>query len=408
MSPLSIGIVGAGPAGCFAAQALSKDFMDAEITILDRLPVPFGLLRYGVAADHQGSKAVQHQFERLFSRPNVEFVGGLEYGRDVDLDRLRSIFDVVVLATGAPDDRRLGVEGETLEGVIGAGRLTRALNSHPEAGAELPVVLPRVGIVGSGNVAADLLRLLSKTSVEWDGSDMDDALLHQILPRPVTEVHLISRSDAVEARWDAAMLRELASLKRPRFQVLTGSIGSRGSPEADALRELVAARSEPTDLSINLHFACVVEQVLGRDRVEGIRIRSHTGLHKDVAVDTVLTAIGFEPRPVETVPPRVYRTGWLRTGPQGTIPAQRTLSKQLALEIARDLRSGLIQPGRPGCAALPAGRTTNFAGWRRIDAYERAQAVEQRVRLKISDIETLYAVGQDATLAVAPARGTSK
>jgi len=89
VSPLSIGIVGAGPAGCFAAQALSKDFMDAEITILDRLPVPFGLLRYGVAADHQGTKAVQHQFERLFSRPNVEFVGGLDYGRDVDLDRLR-------------------------------------------------------------------------------------------------------------------------------------------------------------------------------------------------------------------------------------------------------------------------------------------------------------------------------
>jgi ferredoxin--NADP+ reductase len=393
VNPLSIGIVGAGPAGCYAAQALSKNFPDAEITILDRLPVPFGLLRYGVAADHQGTKAVQHQFERLFSSPNVEFVGGLEYGRHVDLDRLRSIFDVVVLATGAPGDRRLGVEGETLEGVIGAGRLTRALNSHPEACSALPVVLPRVAIVGSGNVAADLLRLLSKTSAEWDGSDMDDALLHRILPRPVTEIHLLSRSDAAEARWDAAMLRELGSLRRPRFQVVTGSIASRGSPVADALRELVAARSSPTNLTINLYFACVIEQVLGRDRVEGIRIRGQTGLRKDLPVETVLTAIGFEPRPVETVPARVYRTGWLRTGPQGAIPAQRTLSKQLALEIARDLRSGLILPGRPGRAALPAGRTTNFAGWRGIDEYERAQAAEQRVRRKISDIETLYSVG---------------
>jgi len=396
-SPLSIVIVGAGPAGCYAAHALRKELPSAEITVVDRLPTPFGLLRYGVAADHQGTKAVQQQFERLFHSTNVAFIGGLELGRDFHLGQLTEIFDIVVLATGAPQDRRLGVEGDTLEGILGAGRLTRALNSHPEAFADPPVVSPHVAIVGAGNVAIDLLRLLSKGTDEWHGSDMDDAVLRHILPKPVMEIHLIARSSAVQARWDAAMLRELGSLQRPEFRLLTGDLEAGQSLAVDALRALLVERDGRTDLAINLHMECDVERVLGERRVEGLRIRSRSGETKDIAVGTVVTAIGFEPQPRGALPSRVYLTGWLKTGPQGTIPLQRTLAKQLASEITRDLRQGLIATPRPGRSALPSGRTTDFAGWRRIDRFERARAAEKRVRRKLTDIELIHTVAEAAT-----------
>lgn len=400
MRIMSIVIVGAGPAGCYAAQALRKEFPVSEITVIDRLPVPFGLFRYGVAADHQGTKQLQYQFERLFQRSNVDFVGGLEYGKDFDLVELTAIFDVVVLATGVPDDRRLEVEGGTLDGVVGAGCLTRALNSHPEAFASLPVISPRVAIVGSGNVAVDLLRLLSKGTNEWSGSDMDDEVLRSIIPKPVTEIHLISRSSADRARWDASMLREIGGLQRPAVRLLTGSVESGLSPAAEALDKVLIARQGPSDLTINLHMACVVEGILGSVRVAGIRIRDQAGGLKEIAIDTVLTAIGFEPRPHGKTPPRVYTTGWLRTGPQGAIPQQRVLAKQLASEIATDLHSGLIAPGRPGRQAVPSGRTTDFNAWCRMDALERARAQEGRVRRKITDIEEMYTVAGRVSEAV--------
>lgn len=392
VSAMSIVIVGAGPAGCYAAQALIKEFAGCEITVIDRLPVPFGLLRYGVAADHQGTKQVQHQFDRLFQHADVEFLGGLEFGRDVHLDQLTAIFDVVVLATGVPEDRRLGIDGETLDGVIGAGRLTRALNSHPEASPAMPVVSPRVAIVGSGNVAIDLLRLLSKGAEEWNGSDMDDAVLRSVIGKPVTEIHLVSRSSAEHARWDASMMREIGGLRRPNIRVLTGSVESGRSPAANALCELLIAKQKPADLTINLHLACTVERILGNETVTGIRIRGPASERKEIALDTVLTAIGFASQPLNSLPPRVYATGWLRTGPQGTIPLQRTLSKQLAAEIAMDLSAGAIAPHRPGRLALPSAGATDFNAWSRIDAFERARAQEGRVRRKITSIEQMHAV----------------
>lgn len=390
--PASIAIVGAGPAGCYAAQALRKALGAAQITVIDRLPVPFGLLRYGVAADHQGTKAVQHQFERLFQHTDVAFVGGLELGRDLHLDELTEHFDVVVLATGLPRDRRLGIEDAAGNHVIGAGRLTRALNSHPEACASLPVVLPRVAIVGSGNVAVDLLRVLSKRSDEWDGSDMDDAILRRVIPRPVREIHLISRAGAAQARWDAPMLRALGSLHRPTFHLSTGGVEAGLSPAADALLGLFGTTGTSGDLTVHFHLECVVEQPLGYGIRRGLRIRHRAGTCKLLAIDTVLTAIGFEPDAGGVLPPRVYPTGWLRTGARGGLTAQRTLARQLAGEIAMDLSSGRIASGRPGRSTLPCRRTTDFSGWRSIDAFERTRAPAHRIRRKITDTRSMYAI----------------
>jgi len=392
MTAPSIVVVGAGASGCYAAQALRKALPEAEITVLERLPVPFGLLRYGVAADHQGTKGVQHQFERLLAS-QVSFVGGLELGHHIDLGQLTDLFDIVVLATGVPQDRRLGVDGDTLPGVIGAGRLTRALNSHPEDCMIPPVVGQRVAIIGSGNVAVDILRLLSRSAEEWDGSDMDEDILARIIPQPVNEIHLVARATAEAAHWDAAMIRELAGLRRPSFRLAGGAVDPASSPAASALFGLLAASPQVSgELTVNFHFQCIVEAIIGKDAAQGLRIKTAGGERRDLAVNTVVTAIGFDWTPHVMTAPRVYTTGWLRTGPQGTIPHQRTLAKQVVSEIVTDLRSGLIATGRPGRRALPAGRTTNFDSWIRIDEVERARAAAGRTRRKITSIEQMYDV----------------
>lgn len=392
MNGLTIAIVGAGASGCYVAQALRKAFPEAEICVLERLPVPFGLLRYGVAADHQGTKGVQHQFEHMFEHSHVHFHGGVELGRDIDLHRLTDLFDVVVLATGLCEDRRLNVEGDTLGGVVGAGAFTRALNSHPECQAALPSISSRIAIVGLGNVAVDVLRLVSKDEDEWDGSDMDPAVLSEIIPKPVTQVHLVSRSTAASARWDPAMLRELAKLKRTSFHVVTGGNDLTASPAGKALAELLAHPATKTSLRVNFYFASMVERVIGTDEVEGLSIVDADGQRHHLSVGTVITAIGFAWLETATTTPRVYPTGWLKTGPRGTIPFQRVLAKQVVTEIISDIQSGQIEQGRPGRSELPPGRSTDFSDWRRIDGFERARAASRRTRQKIRTIDGMFAV----------------
>ncbi|MEM8794809.1 MAG: FAD-dependent oxidoreductase, partial [Pseudomonadota bacterium] len=168
-----VAIVGSGPSGCYVAQALVKALPNAELTVIDRLCVPFGLIRYGVAPDHQGTKAVSRQFARLFEKQGVAFVGNVELGRDLSLEALRDAMDVVVLATGLYGDRTFEVPGKDLSGIYGSGAVTRYWNGHPDSEGMKPEFGKRVVILGNGNVAIDVLRLLAKSPVEFDGSDIE-------------------------------------------------------------------------------------------------------------------------------------------------------------------------------------------------------------------------------------------
>src|SRR5215472_6988890 len=167
-----IAIIGSGPAGCYLADQLLRLIPDASIDLLEKLPVPFGLIRYGVAPDHQNTKSVARVFDRMLSRDRVSFFGNVEVGRDVRLEEVRSLYDAVVLATGAAGDRRLGIPGEDLRGVVGSGAFVAWYNGHPHS--EAPVVdgVRSAVVIGNGNVALDVARILAKGANELAGSDL--------------------------------------------------------------------------------------------------------------------------------------------------------------------------------------------------------------------------------------------
>ncbi len=418
-----IAIVGSGPAGCYLATALVRAIPGCEITLFDRLASPYGLVRYGVAADHQHTKAITRQFERLFAQPGVRFAGDIAIGHDVALDELEAAFDAVVLATGLTADRALPVPGGDLPGVLGSGAVTRALNAFPGA-APLPPLGSDVVIVGAGNVALDLLRFLVKDRSGYASSDVADPVLDAYLADPVRRVTVLSRSDAARSKGDPQMIKELTTLPRARYSAhgALGALGAPGAPADDraaaraaAFAELVSPdRETPGGPEVRFLFGAAPERILGDGRVSAVEIR--VGAERELVPATaVLTAIGFDPEPDDLLAqlcaapspqtgrlrPGLYRTGWAKRGPSGAIPENRACAKSVAEEIVADLADGSLvpDPAKHGFAGLPARvreRAISFAQWSTLDAHERATAGPERVRRKVTDHADMAAIARGA------------
>ena len=392
-----VAIVGAGPSGCFLAQALLKSAPDLGVDLIDALPVPYGLVRYGVAPDHQGTKAVIRQYARLFERQGARFIGNLAVGRDVTLDDLRAAYDVVVLAAGLSGDRKLGIPGEDLPGVAGAGAVTRALNDHPDAGP-LPALGPRVVIMGNGNVAIDLLRLLAKTPEELAGSDLGQRGTDWLACGGVEEITIVGRSPAARAKFDPVMIRELGKLSGVVIRV--EDAGTSDDPDgAKKIEALAAIDGHGTGpRRVTFRFGLTPEAVEGAGRVTAVRFSANADGTLTLPSDLFLTAIGFEDSGsldraallagaedvgAGVVAPGLYATGWFRRGPTGTIPDNRADAQALAARILADLPA-LSQAERPGRAALAHLDIVDYDGWKRIDAAETATCPDARSRAKIT------------------------
>lgn len=391
-----IAIVGAGPSGCYLAQALLKAEPGLELDLIDVLPVPYGLVRYGVAADHQGTKAVARQFARIFERQGARFFGNLAVGRDVTLDELVEAYNAVVLAAGLAGDRTLGVPGDDLPGVYGAGKLTRALYEHPDAEA-LPEIGSRPLIVGNGNVAIDLLRLLAKTPDELEGTDLGRGPSDWLADSQIKEITIVGRSPAAQAKFDPVMVKELHKLGAVTISVVDA--GETDDPEGqkrlDALATIGGQDTGPR--RITFRFGLTPVAVKGAERAEAMCFSSAAG-EETIECTSVLTAIGFAaagdlPRDEliagaggdgsGKVAPGLYASGWFYRGPRGTIPENRADAQALAERIIAEVSADPAKPGR----ALLEQRTglVDYEGWQRIDAAEIAAAPEGRCRAKISD-----------------------
>ncbi len=434
----SIAIVGSGPSGFYAADALLRKLPDCRIDIIERLPNPYGLVRAGVAPDHQSTKAVQRVFERTATRPGVRFLGAVEAGRDVSTDELRAAYDAVVIAIGCPVDRRLGIPGEGLRGVYGSWSFVGWLNGHPSfRDLEPDLQGPAVAVIGNGNVAIDCVRVLAKTPAEMAKSDLCRHAAERLAAAPLERLYLIGRRGPLEASFTPVELAELGELERA-VPLLDGAALERdiaaAGPEALKAKEKVLATlrrfagNKPglKPLELHLLFWSAPQAILGETRVEGLRLASTgpgAGERRELAVSTVITAIGYATAPLAGLPldalrgivrneggrvePGVYAVGWAKRGPSGTIPTNRADSLAVAELIAADLT--LLGRRKPGPAALDAllasrgVRPVSFADWQCLNAAEVARAAPGRPREKFTRIAEMLAVLDEAAPATANA-----
>ncbi|TYC64281.1 oxidoreductase [Rhodobacterales bacterium] len=394
-----IAIVGAGPSGCYLAQALLKSRPDLQVDLIDALPVPFGLARYGVAADHQGTKAVTRQFSRIFERQGARFFGNLRIGRDVPLEQLRAAYDATVLAAGLSADRRLNIPGEDLPGVHGSAKLTRALNEHPQA-----VSLPDLGshpvILGNGNVALDLLRLMCKTPAELDGSDLGPGPTAWLAANRIERLTIVGRSPAAHAKFDPVMVRELGKLSNVSIEVekFAPSDDPDTQKRQQALTDIDGHGEGP--VRVVFRFGLQPTAIEGVDRVTGLAVEG-TGGRDVIKATSIITAIGFASAgdlgreallsggalPDGKLDDGLYGAGWFRHGPRGTIAQSRSDAQATAAMILKELSIDPARVGNEIFAGLP--ELIDFAGWQRIDAAEQALAAPSRCRRKFTSTDDL-------------------
>ena len=344
-----IAVVGSGPSGCYFAQSILKSEPDVQIRFFDRSPEPFGLAQFGVAPDHLGTKAVTRQFARVFDKPNVEFEGGIEIGKDLSLETLREDHDVVVLACGLQADRVFEVDGSDLGNIYGAGALARHWNDHPGFVGLNPKLGATAAVLGNGNVAADMIRLMMKTK---------DDFAHGCYParlegHTVETVHVIGRSPLEQARFDASMIVELGNLPDVAFRLAeTGTFSPDPAHECAAAMENLLATERPfAAKQVVFHSGWHPRKFTGEKDVEGVElVNSATGAVKTLICDSVVTAIGFEndgaldraalvekARDLENgeLAAGLFATGWFKRGPQGKIADNRKDAQQVAKGVAR-------------------------------------------------------------------------
>ncbi|MEM5476270.1 hypothetical protein [Pacificibacter sp. AS14] len=387
-----IAIIGAGPSGCFTAQGLLKLRPDWQVDVYDKLPVPYGLVRYGVAADHQGTKNIVRQFERVFTRQGARFFGNVTLGQDVTLDQLRDAYDGVVLAAGLAGDRSLNFD--TADGVIGAGELTRALYDHPDA-PDLPDIGGDVVILGNGNVAVDILRLLAKGETEFNGSDLSPRATQWLTSRDITSLTIIGRSAAQFAKFDPVMIRELGKLEDVSIRVDDPLSG--GEKGLEALRSIDGLNTGSKRITFS--FGRQPKGIETQDgKITGLSVETEQG-SETISCDALITAIGFcsdasvdRDALIESaeaiddghLAAGLYAAGWFRRGPRGTIAENRTDSLALAARIVEDIEQNLdCEKMGQDVLGLSAANMVTYQGWQRINEHETTQAMAARCRTKI-------------------------
>ncbi len=425
-----VAIVGSGPAGFYAAEALCKKDPEVQVDIIDRLPTPYGLVRTGVAPDHQGTKNVWRVFDRTAKRDNVRFFGNVEVDRDVNVEELLERYDAVVLAVGVTTDRKLGIEGEDLPGVYGSRTLSAWYNGHPDfAHLEPELRGPGVAVIGNGNVAVDVVRVLSRERPEMSKTDITDHAMKTIEASDYTDVYMLGRRGPVQASFTTAELRELGDMTSTVAVVDAAQIPETVEVDdpkqqkkmekiVETLREY--AKNDPSSKPRRLHlrFFAAPVRILGEDRVRGLEIAVtelkdgravKTGETYVLDVGTVISAIGYTAHTLDGVPvaesgvcyentdgkirDRLWAVGWAKRGPSGVIATNRQDSTEVAHRLYEELGDG----GRGGGDALLAllaergARVVSYDEWLTIDEHERLAATEPTPRVKITSYDRLLA-----------------
>jgi ferredoxin--NADP+ reductase len=442
-----VAVVGAGPSGLYAAAALMESGLPIDVDVLDRLPAPYGLVRYGVAPDHVKMKSVIRVLRRPFEPARVAFLGGVPIGdRGLPLDELRAHVHAVVHASGSSVDRALGVPGEDLAGSLGSGAFVSWYCGHPDfVHLDPPLDHPGVAVVGAGNVALDVARVLARTADEMAETDVPGPVLDALRRSGVRDVHVLVRRGPQHVRFTPAELRQIGELAHADVLVHDDGLLAAGVPEPEdrrqrqnlgMLRAWAGGTGTGAPRRIHLRFLRTPVEVLGRDgRVSGIvversvldadgRVRG-TGEREVLDVGLVVRAIGYAAEPVPGLPfdeatgtvphergrvvrdgvvvPGAYVTGWIKRGPTGVIGTNRADAQETVDSLLEDL-PGLPDPAFPDPAQLRAAlaargvRPVDWAAWLRLDDEEvRRGGLRGAERVKVADMADMLDAALEAT-----------
>lgn len=434
-----IAIIGSGPAGYYTAEAAQKQWGDdVRIDIFDRLPVPYGLIRSGVAPDHQSIKGVSKRYESVSMASNSRFLGNVTVGQDISIAELQDLYDAVVLATGAPNDKMPGLPGEELGNVFGSAAFVGWYNGHPAFANLNPDLSGKTAVViGNGNVALDVTRILAKTRDEFAGSDIVTHALDALGTSNIERVVILGRRGPHQIAMTPKELGELGHLTRACPRVDPADLPEEGEDallepgqrkSVNHLRGFAAIpESHRADMKIDVEFDffAAPKAITGRDgkvaaiEVERTRLDNGravgTGEHYTIPADIIVACIGYQTSPIPGVPfeenagrfasdegrilPGLYCVGWARRGPSGTIGTNRPDGFSIIEKIAQDIGSGSGKAGGAGFDAIARQRKLDiieFHDWQQIDRAETERAREGSPREKFVRVdEMIGAAGKD-------------
>jgi ferredoxin--NADP+ reductase len=444
-------VVGSGPAGFYAAAALLGADPPAEVDMFERLPTPWGLVRLGVAPDHPKLKEVSRAFERTALRPGFRFFGNVEVGRDLTQADLAGLYDAVVYAVGAQTGRRLGIPGEDLAGSWSATELVAWYNGHPDfQEIAFDLQAERAVVVGAGNVALDVARMLALTAEELAPTDTTDCAIDAIVGSGLREIVVLARRGPAQAAFTTPELKEMGELAGADILVDAAELELDPASEAsletstnarrnlEVLRDFAAREPSGKPRAVRLRFGVSPVAIRGQTHVEGVevvlnelvadesgRVRAvPTEERETIPCGVVFRSVGYLGVPLAGLPfeerrgtvpndggrvldadgaplPGVYVAGWIKRGPTGVIGTNKKDATETIALLLEDARAGrLPEPERPDADApveLLAERGVEFvsyAGWQAIDAVERAAGEPHgRPRIKLCTWDELLAAG---------------
>ncbi|WP_196716796.1 FAD-dependent oxidoreductase [Actinomyces trachealis] len=429
--PLSVAVIGAGPAGIYASDILSKSGLDVNIDLFERLPAPYGLVRYGVAPDHPRIKQIIVALYKILQRGDIRLIGNVEVGRDVTIAELREHYDAIVLSTGANTDAPLDIPGVDAPECYGGADFVSWYDGHPDHPRTWPLEAKEVAVIGVGNVGLDIARVLAKHAQDLLVTELPQNVAEQLAASPVTDVHVFGRRGPAQVKFTPLELRELG--KQPDVDVTVDEEdfeydeGSQAALAASNQQRQVVkalegyAMQDPEDLTashaIHIHLFQAPVEVLtdAEGHVTGLRTERTvlngdgtvhgTGVFTDWPCQAVYRAVGYASSSVEGLPfdhehhvlPNeggrvigedgaplrgIYATGWVRRGPVGLIGSTKSDAQETISNLVADAQAGLLhastqddaQVGHDAMLALLTERQvpfTTWEGWELLDAYER-------------------------------------
>ncbi|WP_371744526.1 FAD-dependent oxidoreductase [Georgenia sp. TF02-10] len=446
--------MGAGPAGIYAADILAKSGLDVSIDLFERLPAPYGLVRYGVAPDHPRIKQIIIALYKILQRGDINLIGNVDVGRDISVEELQRHYDAVIFSTGSDRDAPLNIPGTDLPGSYGAANFVSWYDGHPDVPRTWPLDAREVAVLGVGNVALDVARMLAKHVEDLMVTEIPPNVAAGLAASPVTDVHIFGRRGPAQAKFTPLELRELGKVPDVDIVVYDEDfVFDEGSEEAirasNQTKQVVKTLmdftlKDPAERTasrrIHLHFLHRPVEILGSDRVEGIRTERTelvgdgtvrgTGQFVDTPVQAVYRAVGYFGSPVPGLPfdetsgtipntegrvlgddgeylPGVYATGWIKRGPVGLIGSTKSDAQQTIAHLVEDARAGLLHARDEAAvghdamlAALEAAgvRFTTWHGWELLDAYERQLGAASdgvpRDRIKVVHRDTMTAISR--------------